>query len=83
MSTHPPSSLQEGQRVEFAAELERHPDFTVPAGATGTIIYLDDSLLTVQMDEPIPGLEPWDNGVDFPAEEFRQAMRILRVHADH
>ncbi|HYE90821.1 MAG TPA: hypothetical protein VEA38_07380, partial [Terriglobales bacterium] len=81
MSTHPPS-LQEGQRVEFAAELDRSPDYTVPAGATGVVTYLDDSLLTIQMDEPVPGLEPWDNGVDFPAAEFRQATRLLRVHAD-
>jgi hypothetical protein len=80
MSTQPPS-FQEGQRVEFAAELERPPHFTVPAGATGVVAYLDDSLLTILMDDPIPGLEPWDNGVDFPAAEFRDATRILRVHA--
>jgi hypothetical protein len=82
MSTQPPS-LQEGQRVEFAVELDRRPDFTIPAGATGVVAYLDDTVLTIQMDQPIPGLEPWDNGVDFPAAEFRQASRILRVQANH
>lgn len=81
MSTHPPT-FQEGQRVEFAVELDRRPDYTVPAGATGVVSYLDDALLTIQMDDPIPGLEPWDNGVDFPAAEFRQANRLLRVLAD-
>ena len=81
MSTQPPS-LQEGQRVEFAVALERHPHFTIPAGAKGVVAYLDDSLLTIQMDDPIPGLEAWDNGVDFPAADFRLAERILRVHAD-
>jgi hypothetical protein len=68
--------------VEFAVELDRHPHFTVPAGATGVVAYLDDELLTIQMDKPIPGLEPWDNGVDFQAAEFRQAERFLRVRAD-
>lgn len=68
--------------MEFAVELDRRPHFTVPAGATGIVAYLDDSLLTIHMDDRIPGLEPWDNGVDFPAAEFRLAMQLLRVHAD-
>ena len=68
--------------MEFTAELDRRPHFTVPAGATGVVSYMDDSLLTVRMDEPIPGLEPWENGVDFQATEFRQAMRLLRVLVD-
>ena len=29
-----------------------------------------------------PGLEPWENQVDFPAEDFPTALRILQVLAD-
>ena len=74
--------FREGQRVEFGALLERYPHFTIPAGATGVVDYVDSSLLSVRMDELVPGLEAWENHVDFQPEDFAHAVEILRVHAD-
>jgi hypothetical protein len=82
MSNRDIPPFREGQRVEFEVSLERSPHFTIPAGSTGVVDYVDESLLTVQMDARIPGLEKWDNQVDFPPEDFPQAMGILRVLGD-
>lgn len=82
MRSHSIPPFHEGQRVEFGAELERSPHFTVPAGATAVVEYVDEQLLTVQLEEPVAGLEHSGNQVDFRPEEFATAVRILRVLAE-
>ena len=76
------AAFREGQRVVFERSLERHPHFTIPAGATGTVDYSDDHLLTVTIDQRVPELAQWDNQVDFRKEDFEVAASILRVLTD-
>lgn len=82
MSHRRTAPFREGQRVAFEEAFERNPHFTIPAGSTGTVDYSDDHLLTLVMDDPIPGLEPWDNQVDFQREDLVRAAQILRVLDD-
>lgn len=44
--------------------------FTVAAGAQGTIVALDSDLLSVEITEPVPGAEPWDNEVIWTREDI-------------
>jgi hypothetical protein len=76
------AAFREGQRVVFEERLERNPHFTIPAGATGTVDYSDDHLLTITIDEPMAELAPWDNQVDFHKEDLDVAFSILRVRTD-
>jgi hypothetical protein len=82
MSHRQTAAFREGQRVVFVEALERDPHFTIPAGATGTVNYSDDHLLTITIDEPMAELAPWDNQVDFRKEDFDLAFSILRVITD-
>lgn len=81
MNQRTKAPLREGQRVEFGADLARD-HFTIPAGSTAVVEYVDDFLLTLTMDVQVPGLEPWDNQVDFKRDEFETAFRILHVLSD-
>jgi len=71
--------FQEGQRVRFCSTLDRDENVTVPAGSTGVVDYVDSFLLTIQLDQPIPGLDGSDNQVDFQREDFEAATQILSV----
>ena len=76
--------FREGQRVEFGAEFrtERDSAVVIPAGSTAVVDYVDDFLITLTLERPVPGLERWDNQVDFKSSALATASRILRVLAD-
>lgn len=77
MSSNEIPPFQEGQRVEFGADLRRG-SCSVPAGATAVVDYVDACLLTLRLENPLPGLEE----VEFTATEFATAIAILRVLAE-
>lgn len=52
-----------GTRVRLRRDVERFPHFIAPAGATGTVSYVDREMTAVHMDEPIPGCEDWENEI--------------------
>jgi hypothetical protein len=54
-----------GDRVRAKHELDRWPNFIVPAGSAGTIQKIDEEAgqVWVKMDAPIKGCEEWDNCV--------------------
>ena len=78
------TSFHEGQRVEFAAEfrIEQNPAIVIPRGTKAVVDYVDDFLITLTLERAVPGLEPWDNQVDFKSSELATASQILRVLAD-
>lgn len=78
-----------GQRVRTTQQVDKYPDFIVPVGAEGVVVAVPDSdnaLISVKMDEPVDGCEPWDNEVWFddedmmyPAEEFLEVIHPAPV----
>jgi hypothetical protein len=51
----------EGHRFRLVREVSRFPDFTAPAGLTGTVTDDSDGRIRARMDQPLPGAKPWDN----------------------
>jgi hypothetical protein len=74
-----------GARFRILRSVERFPHFRVPAGATGTIVDADENVVSLHMDEFVPGAEPWDNElvwtVDDDYDEHGQPARTPRVAA--
>lgn len=54
-----------GKRVRLKHRVDRFPEFSVPAGVTGTINEVTDGLVSVKLDTPIPGAEDFDNCLHF------------------
>ena len=52
-------ALKVGDRVRLRRTLERYPDALVEAGAVGTVIDSED--VVIRLDDPVEGLEDWDN----------------------
>src|SRR5205085_9447991 len=70
-----------GERVQLACDAERFPGFVAPAGLTGTICVLDEEggVVSVLMNEPIPGCEELGNHVIWEGEDFhRFALDVYR-----
>jgi hypothetical protein len=57
--------LRFGSRVRFTTSVERPPYFVVPCGTTGTINAITEDWISVRLDVPIRGAEPWGNCVHF------------------
>jgi hypothetical protein len=63
--------IKEAVRVTLKQEVDRYPDFRVPAGKTGTIESIvrghHDVIeeIWVRMDEVIDGCEEWDNKIQW------------------
>lgn len=58
-------SIEEGQRVRLAREIERYPHYVAPAGAEGTVTKNDKDLIAVRLDDQLEGAEEWDNEVQW------------------
>lgn len=54
-----------GDKVRFAQQCDRTPDFTIPAGATGVVTMVDECQVNVRVDEVIPEMAEWENEVAF------------------
>jgi hypothetical protein len=50
-------------KVRFKRPVDRFPHFSVPKGATGTLVLLTSTEAAVKLDLPMPGAEEWDNCV--------------------
>jgi hypothetical protein len=58
----------QGQRRVFPIGYSLpHVSVYVPAGATGTVVYSDEWIVSVKLDDPIPNLvdSEWKNCIDF------------------
>lgn len=54
-----------GMRVRFRRQVDRYPDFCVPAGAMGVVIEANPDMIGVALDEFIEGAMPWGNVLYF------------------
>lgn len=54
-----------GRRVRLKHRVDRFPEFSVPAGATGMIDEVTDALVSVKLDAPIEGASDWNNCLHF------------------
>lgn len=50
-----------GQRVTLLDVVDRYPHARVQPGATGRIVRWEPDLVAVKLDQPVDGLEEWDN----------------------
>jgi len=69
-----------GSRVRLAHDVDRFPHFVAPAGALGTVVYLDADLLRVRLDETLEGAETWDNEIVWSLRDDdvpRDALELL------
>lgn len=74
----------EGERVIFIEAVERYPHFTIPAGTTGEVVYMDDRTVTVATDQFIPGLSDdssWE-GFDWYFEDWASGATCPFVNLD-
>ena len=55
--------IKKDRRVEFIAEWEAFPHFTVKIGEKGTVIENSDEKISIKMDNTIEGANYWDNCV--------------------
>ncbi len=58
-----------GTRFALSEPVERYPHFAASAGATGTVVYVDDYTICMHMDEYLPGAETWDNEIVWAIED--------------
>jgi hypothetical protein len=60
-----------------------HLSIYVPAGATGTVVYSDDHIVSVKMDEPIPNLvdSEWENCIDFDIDSDPGCVEAFTIAA--
>jgi hypothetical protein len=58
-----------GTRFALSAPVERYPHFAAPAGATGTVVYTDEYVICMHMDEHLLGAETWDNEITWAIED--------------
>jgi hypothetical protein len=58
-----------------------HLSIYVPAGATGTVVYSDEWIVSVRMDEPIPNLvdSEWENCIDFSIADDPECVDAFTV----
>lgn len=54
-----------GKRVRLRNRVDRFPEFSVPAGVTGTIKEVTEGLVSVKLDIPVSGAEDFDNCLHF------------------
>ncbi len=54
-----------GKRVRLKNRVDRFPEFSVPAGATGTINEVTEGLVSVKLYVSVSGAEDFDNCLHF------------------
>jgi len=76
-----------GNRVRLTTRVDRYPHASIPKGETGTVARMDDYvLLSVKLDRPWPGLEEWNNELEFhhgADEENIRGVLELVVESHH
>ncbi len=73
-----------GTRVRLRRTVERYPHFSIEGGATGTITEAGEWLISLKMDEHIPGAEEWDNELCWYPEDadFIEGLRTDATRED-
>lgn len=65
-----------GARFALSEPAERSPHFAAPAGATGTVVYVDEYVICMHTDEYLPGAESWDNEITWAVEDDCDTLGI-------
>lgn len=52
-----------GAHFRLTGAVERYPHFLAPVGATGTVVEACPDVISLHMDEYLPGAESWDNEI--------------------
>jgi len=73
--------IREGDQVVLARTVERYPHFLAPAGLTGEVVIAELELISVRMDEHLPGAEAWENEIEWGEGLVDQADEDLEVVA--
>jgi hypothetical protein len=64
-------------RYRLRHDVDRFPHFVARAGMTGTLVEHDDELVTLRMDDHLPGAEEWDNEVCWYPEDGLTAPAVF------
>ncbi len=76
MSHSNPEPPRPGARFRLATTIERFDHFIAPAGRCGTVIDADENVISLHLDEYLPGAETWNNEVAWtPEHDFDSAGR--------
>lgn len=59
-----------GTRVRLTRDVERYPHFVAEAGMEGTVTEVSEERVAVQLDDPVPGAEEWDNEIHWYKDQF-------------
>jgi hypothetical protein len=62
--------IEAGQRVISKCDVDRYPHFVIPEGSKGTVTSREDHLILVKMDDPIEGMEDWNNELQITDDNF-------------
>lgn len=73
--------IREGDQVVLARPVERYPHFLAPAGLTGEVVIAEPDLISVRMDELLPGSEAWENEIEWGEGLVDQAGEDLEIVA--
>lgn len=73
--------IGQGDRVVLARPVERYPHFLAAAGLTGEVVVAEPELISVRMDERLPGAEAWENEIEWGEGLVGQAGEDLEVLA--
>jgi hypothetical protein len=65
-----------GTRFALCEPVERGPHFVAPAGTTGTVVYVDEYVICMHMDDYLPGAESWDNEITWAVEDDCDTLGI-------
>lgn len=66
-------------RVRLKVDVDRYPHFIAPAGITGTVVDDSGGVLSVRMDEEVPGAEEWSNELVFSVRDGDNPADSLEV----
>jgi len=66
-----------GSRGRLRRNVDRFPHFVAQGGARGTVTEATDSLITLRMDEALPGAEEWDNEVCWTPDDIEAADQTV------
>ena len=58
-----------GDKVRYTVDADRYPDFIVPNGSTGIVVYVDDDRIEVRIEQVVKGSEQWDNCIHYYDDE--------------
>jgi hypothetical protein len=65
----PAESFSVGGRIRLRRRVERYPYASVDAGSTGVVVAAAYAYVSVRLDQPVEGLEEWDNELRWDERE--------------